>query len=153
MRFSLLCLLSVVWSFILVGCGPSRPELGTVTGQVTFDGKLVPEGTVRFFPAYGRPARGVLDAQGRYELTTFETGDGALVGTHEVSIEACTVEGGAPKFSSMEEEIAYYSDRSREPARPARIKWIVPERFAHAKSSNLSATVQSGANEIDFELK
>ena len=41
------CLLSVA---MLPGCGKSGPKTYAVSGKVTFDGKPVPAGTIRFTP-------------------------------------------------------------------------------------------------------
>lgn len=69
----------------LTGCGGSgvRP----VSGVVTYQGKPVEGAQVMFTPADGRPAQGTTDANGRYQLTTDKIGDGAKVGTHQVTVQ------------------------------------------------------------------
>jgi hypothetical protein len=59
-----------------------------VEGIVTLDGKPLPWATVTFVSAEEgrRPASGVTDADGAFELTTFDTGDGALPGSYRVTI-------------------------------------------------------------------
>ncbi len=136
----------------LLGCGESGPAMGTVSGRVTFEGEPVPVGTVRFWPQSGRPATGDLDEQGRFELTTFESGDGALVGSHTVTIDAHVVEGAAPKMDSLEQEMEVFSDPSTPRVRAQRIRWLVPERYSTPKGSQLTATVEPGENQIDFPL-
>ena len=78
------------------GCGPGRPATTRVSGRVTYQGKPVTEGRIVFQPEHGRPAMGTLDADGRYTLTTFDAGDGALLGHHRVTIDAHRVSGGLP---------------------------------------------------------
>src|SRR5690349_13665952 len=79
------------------GCGRAggaRPELGKVRGTVSYNGKPVPSGTVTFFPIEGKggesglPAIGELDTDGSFELTTFDTGDGAIIGQHKTIVVA-----------------------------------------------------------------
>jgi hypothetical protein len=73
------------------GCGASGsgtlPELIPVKGKVTFKGKPVAIGTIRFEPDdYGRPAAGKLQSDGTFVLTTLKEGDGVVPGHHRVSI-------------------------------------------------------------------
>ena len=65
-----------------------------VTGTVTFDGAAPPaNGIVYFLPievAEGfprRPASGKFTTDGRFEVTSFEPGDGLAPGTYRVRVE------------------------------------------------------------------
>lgn len=61
--------------------------LGTVTGQVTKGGVAQPKLWVSFAPAAGgRPAEGITNGEGRYELSYTGTKKGALIGKHRVTI-------------------------------------------------------------------
>ncbi len=75
-------------TFALVsGCRREQPRVVPVSGQVRYAGKPLAEAKVLFVPqAGGRPATGDTDQQGRFRLTTFERGDGALVGEHAVTV-------------------------------------------------------------------
>ena len=58
-----------------------------VKGKVTYKGQPVTKGVVQFEPdGYGRPARGQLQSDGTFELTTFKPGDGVVAGEHRISI-------------------------------------------------------------------
>lgn len=77
---------------ITIGCGQSE-DLGRVVGVVKIDGRPYSGGKVIFNPiapegsnVAGRSGTGRLDAEGRYELSTFVAGDGALVGPHSVTL-------------------------------------------------------------------
>lgn len=73
--------------FPLLGCGSSNegPERFHYSGEVTFDGKPVPKGFIRFDPAEGNPGPGsgaeIVDGE-------FETpaGKGLIGGPHKVII-------------------------------------------------------------------
>jgi hypothetical protein len=77
---------------LLTGCG--RPALAPVKGRVTCRGKPVAEAAVLFSPMpkseggtkSGKAAGGGTDADGRFVLTTYDRGDGALIGKHRVSV-------------------------------------------------------------------
>lgn len=71
-----------------VGCS-NQPEVAPVRGFVKMDGKALPGGRVMFQPIaqgenknVGRPALGQIQEDGSFVLTTFEEGDGAVVGPH-----------------------------------------------------------------------
>ncbi|WP_164103681.1 hypothetical protein [Candidatus Laterigemmans baculatus] len=79
-------------SLFTSGCGPSRdpnlPPTAYVSGQVTYNGQPVNQGTVTFHPdGVGNPGVGLLDEQGQFELSTYAPGDGAVVGSHSVTID------------------------------------------------------------------
>jgi hypothetical protein len=77
---------------LLPGCSSS--PLATVHGRVTCHGQPVPEAGVIFSPMpkaesdreAGKAASGSTDADGRFVLTTYKDGDGALIGKHRASI-------------------------------------------------------------------
>jgi hypothetical protein len=112
---------------IAVGCGRSdRPDLGTVQGTVTLDGKPLAGALVVFTPSGpGRSASDLTDAAGRYELTYLRDIAGATLGPHVVIITTATEERGGRE--------------------------MLPPRY-HEKTE-LSATVAPGSNTIDFPLK
>ena len=114
--------------FLLGGCNKGdRPELGTVVGAVTLDGKPSPAVRLVFEPVEGgRASVGVTDADGRYELTYIRRDKGAKVGAHKVRISAANAEDGE--------------------------KAEIPPQYSSGQTV-LQANVQSGANEINFELK
>ena len=75
-------------SLLLMGCN-DQPAVAPVRGIVNMDGKPLPGGRVMFQPIaagedkkVGRPAIGQIQEDGTFVLTTFEDGDGAVVGAH-----------------------------------------------------------------------
>jgi hypothetical protein len=77
--------------FCLAGGCSSRPadmpDLGTVSGTVTIDGKPASDVLVRFSPEDGgRPSSGATDKNGFYRLNYSVAAPGAKVGMHSVSI-------------------------------------------------------------------
>jgi hypothetical protein len=129
------------------GCGPDYPETAPVTGRVTWQGEPVVSGDVMFYPEEGRIARGAIQSDGSYTLTTFQSEDGALLGTHQVAIDASRVENPGPQAKSMMDEY-----NVRLPDEEPRITWLVPEQYSRPQSSGLTAEVTEGENVINFEL-
>lgn len=142
--------------FVLIavagGCGSDRPELAPVHGKVTLDRQPLSGGTIHFWPAQGRPARGTIGPDGTYSLSTFDEKDGAVLGEHVVTIEATRVHGDAPEIKSLEEEMAYYGRKDAPRVGPAAVERLVPEKYSRRETSGLAATVNRGRNPIDFNL-
>jgi hypothetical protein len=145
------------WALLLLvassGCGRGLPETAPVTGRVTLGGQPVPGGAIQFWPKSGRPARGAIQPDGTYTLTTFDDKDGAVLGQHVVTIEATRVEGPVPPIKSTEDEIAYYSRPGAKPLVEPKIERLVPERYGRRETSGLSAEVRRGGNQLDFNLE
>ena len=61
---------------LFVGCGPSGPPVGEVTGKVTFKGQPVKEGTVTFMnPTEGGAGESPIGADGSYAIPELVVGD------------------------------------------------------------------------------
>lgn len=103
------------------------------TGQVVFsDGTPLPGGwIVCESPEHALAARGVIEADGRFELGTYEPGDGAVAGRHLVAITPAAPEG-------------YDPDRGT-------VAPLIDQRFTHMDSSGLEIDVQPDG-ENHFEL-
>ena len=96
--------------------------------------------SVAFTPDSGRPASGMTDASGKFELSTFVTGDGAVLGKHTVVVS---------------EQI---SDITPAPDDPGFATWKRPKpRFSRIysdpKRTPFSAEVIDGEdNEFTFDI-
>ncbi len=74
---------------MVAGCADGdRPELLRVSGTITYRGKPLAGARISFIPAdtSSRPAMAVTDQKGRYQLTTYDSFDGAVAGKHAVAI-------------------------------------------------------------------
>jgi hypothetical protein len=94
---------------VAVGCGSSPYDLAEVRGKVTIDGRPLTGAKVMFAPVgsggpqgmdTGKPAFGVLQADGSFVLGTYGEADGAIVGPHSVSILSLTESPAAVPISS-----------------------------------------------------
>ncbi len=125
---------------VAVGCGKAgtAPTV-KVTGTVTHNGQPVEGASVAFIPETGRPASGTTDASGRFTLSTFKSGDGAVPGPHKVAIT---------EASSDQPEVE--PDYSLPDATKSRF----PARYADPKTSGFTATVEEGKeNDFTFDMK
>jgi hypothetical protein len=95
------------------GCSRSPYELAPVSGTVRIDGQPLSTGKVMFAPVgdadsvdAGKPAIGCLRPDGTFELSTYKEGDGAVVGSHWITIygpgkEDPPLPAGVPPFERM----------------------------------------------------
>jgi len=125
-----------------VGCGsPSnRAQVVAVTGQVQLDGKPLEFGSISFQPIQGgQPARGDIDSEGGFVLSTYQEGDGAAVGRHRVKV-ACY----AKQDPAMKEQQAGDSLGDS----------LIPERYTSFAMSGIEVSVLAQGNSpFVFELQ
>ena len=115
---------------VVIGCGPGGPELGTVTGKVTLDGKPVTNGLVTFAPvAKGGASIGKTDANGQYELL-FVDRKGALLGQHKVTVT--TVQEAAAVTLMRSDSPEYMKQAASATTRAPIIRQRSWSRFRHA---------------------
>ena len=129
------------------GCGGSsdQPELGQVTGKITLDGKPLSGIAVVFQPDNGRPARGMTDAEGMYELTYIRQTKGTKVGPNRVEI-APSEDGEAEESEDSGEESQPAAKKQTKSGKPK-----IPARYN--VKSELKADVKAGKNTFNFELE
>jgi hypothetical protein len=126
--------------------------MGEVTGQVTMDGKPLPNAMVTFVPNEGgATATGVTDANGNYKLISLDR-TGALIGSHTVSITTVKkAEEALPEVSSDSAEYAKQAMARASDYNDAVVREPIPARYN--SKSELVKDVEKGSNVINFELK
>lgn len=143
-----------------LGCGGDDGRKSTygVTGVVKMAGAPIPGATVMFAPTEGQPvASGITDDNGKYQLTTYETGDGAVAGAYNVLVIRAAEKkaedkeldhdafsgDGDPTSSAHDAE-----DKSDEASSS------LPRKYADAETTDLLATVEAKSeNVIDLTLE
>lgn len=128
-------LAAAVFMLVIGGCTPQDAvRCQPVRGQVLFDGQALAEAVVVFHSKAETKTTlpkslAYTDAQGRFELTTLKSNDGAPVGDY-----AITVELNEPR--QVGEELV----------RDGRN--LLPERYGHPDSSGFSYRVVEGGNDV-----
>lgn len=139
-----------LFAVVCMGCG-AGVKIAPVRGRITINGRPVTEGQITFYPVAGNMAYGSIGADGEYRLTTFDNGDGALVGKHQVVILATKITG-PPSPATLEEELRIGGGGGTLPADSGGLEWIVPEKYSDRSQTPLTAEVKPGSNTIDFSL-
>ena len=134
----------------LVGCGGGSDQwvagsekVYPTSGKVTLDGKPV-EGAVVMFISTSKPlsARGLTDANGEYQLTTYEERDGAMAGEHKVTVR---------KTEYFEVRSGNWSED--EPTMVKKSKELLPIEFATESTTTLKKTIaEGGATDMNLEF-
>jgi hypothetical protein len=150
--------IALLTTLLFVGCTPgsSNPKTYPVTGSVTKAGKPVSGAQVVFVSVEqgGQSAFANTDAEGKYQLMTFEPNDGALPGTYVVKVSK--YEGGvAPAGTETrnltpEEEEKLYNPDAKAPPAP---KNELPAKYASEVTSGLKHTVPTSPSTFDIEIK
>ena len=113
---------------LVTGCGDGKPTRVPVSGKVLIDGKPLTIGSIVFVPQGARPSGGAIDKEGHFVLTCYQHGDGAVLGSHRVSVTAAQNIG----------ETA--------------IRWEAPKDYADIKTSGLDVTVDGPTDQVVINL-
>ncbi len=121
----------------VLGCDSKVPATYPVQGRVSFDdGTVVEQGTVEFRLDAGSDrivARGKIGTDGTFSMSTFQPGDGALPGTHQVIVQQLIVAEGFAKHQ--------HGPR-------------VPINYAEYDKSGLTAEVKAAkTNTVELKLR
>lgn len=127
-------LLLAVACVLILGCGADGPAVAPVTGTVMYKNQPVEGAQVMFTPAEGRPAEGTTDALGKFSLSTFATGDGAVLGEHRVTIVKMVKQDPNDPYSPTQN--------------------MLPAQYASATQSPMIQTVTAdGVSDLQLELR
>lgn len=155
-RFFCFPLLSTL---IFAGCGGNdskKPSVYPVTGNVKMHGAPLANATVAFAPVQQgqTTAVGTTDAQGNFQLTTYEFGDGAAEGTYKIIITKSAVAASPSSSSSAGDHGADDpTANAHTPSGAARsAQSLVPPQYGKKDTTPLSEEVKASGNN-HFELK
>ena len=125
---------------VSIGCGGSEYDFGNVNGKVTLDGAPLGNVEITFQPEEGPLASGEADAQGNFTLKSSTGDDGALVGSHKVLVLPSLAGGMGGSDSDGN---ALEGGEAVE----------LPLAYQDLSTSDLTANVTEGDNDITLELK
>lgn len=127
------------WALVLIAAGCSRGDglsRVIVSGAVTFDGKPVEKGQIRFIPIDGTRGPVTIDPINGGEYTTENT-EGVPVGAHRVEITG---------FDPVE-----YANAPTGPGSPP-VKQRLPDKYNRKSELKVTLQVDSDDNPLDFNL-
>ncbi len=147
-----------ILSICVAGCSSSkdssadRPARTNVSGQVVFQGNPVAGATVILSPVVspGKAASGVTDENGKYMLTTYEKGDGAVPGDYQVMVLKVK-----PELSTLpSEESADYQGPALVNMKSPGPEHLIPKKYSNIATSGLTATIPADGKltDLNFQL-
>jgi len=120
---------------VFTGCGTKTAPMAPVKGKVTLNGQPLTTGNVMTMPEAGRGARGLIGADGSFELNTYTKNDGALVGIHKVAV------------------VAVDEAKGKKGPESGGTKLLTPDRYVNPEMSQLKIEVKAGeTNSPTLEL-
>ena len=142
------------------GCG-GGPKTYKVDGVVILDGKPLAGATVAFMPQAqdGHLARGLTDQDGKFQLSTFGTNDGAVRGEYKVTVIKEGTSGAAPDLSAQKDMKAMFMKKAPEGKKAMmearrNTPSIVPAVYGDATKTPLKETVPpSGTVRLELNSK
>lgn len=144
----------------LVGCpgGDAKPPTYPVTGVVKLKGTPVDGATIVFVPlsAGTEGATGKSDADGKYTMTTFVSGDGVMPGDYMVKVFKFDQPPMPPSESSPDfDPNAELVDEGYDPdaADAAPVKNHLPKKYASEVTSGLKLTATTEPVTFDIDLQ
>lgn len=161
--------LFILIGILAAGCSSSgRPEVAPAKGVVTHKGKPVGGATVIFNLPGGaaRVGEGVTDSEGRFQISTFENNDGAIIGTHDVLVRKLSGQSSQPMQAptTQEERQKMMSQLAKTQMQDAekllkqrkgttpKVPSEIPEKYGNLQTSGLKAIVSKNAATNDFKL-
>jgi hypothetical protein len=177
-------LATVAVAVVICGCGSGNGlTMGRVSGLVTYKGTPVELGEVLFVPdsnkgTSGVPSMGPIGKDGRYIMSTQESGDGVIAGYHKVGIRALDPEpvtkDEAPQLdpetlSGRELMDAKRSLRTGKAPRQRKsqaksdaptvsfggktYRFLAPEKLAYPDQSGIKVQISRGSNQVSFAIE
>jgi hypothetical protein len=133
----------------LIGSGCSRPK-SEVSGTVTYQGKPVPIGTVTFLDANNKAVGSSAIANGKYAMIKAPEGPVKILVTTPPPPP-----GGAASVSAILKKGTLKGKTlpSDLPSEPPPVPIAVPAKYGIVDQTDLTYTVQPGAQEHAIELK
>jgi len=118
---------------LLAGCSGTRSDLGLVSGAIKLDGQPLPDALVQFVPQGGTGvvSTGRTDSSGHYYMMASRSAKGASLGPNRVRITTYEILDQNGKQVPVPEK--------------------VPTKYN--SETELTATVASGENTFDFDLR
>jgi hypothetical protein len=135
---------------LLAGCGggedkwtQERPKPVPAGGTVLYKNEPVEGATVTFVPTgTAQAAIGQTDASGKFQLQTYQPGDGAVPGDYKVTVRKVEVAAQASEETNVFD------------TKPIEERSLLPQRYGKAEKTDLTASVKEEAeNGFTFELK
>jgi hypothetical protein len=146
MKHQCIALFLAVVALAFSGCGGGKKfPVYPVTGELFLDKKPLAEAQVIFIPENGDmpQATGMTDASGKFTLSTYGNGDGAVEGKFKVIIRKIEKAPDVDPNQPIDPKIGAKMTA----------KSLIPPHYGNPENSGLSATIKAESNTVKFEIQ
>ncbi len=149
-----------LFTFAAIGCGGANKPVKT-DGIVTVEGTPAVGVTVEFIPEDEAlpSANGITDDDGKFRLTTYSTGDGAVPGSYKVVVRQSIPEDEADQGKSDNPEgiknmMKAHSGRMKKPGGKDSQKGLIHTRYSKESTTPLKQQIPAdGTVELKLNKK
>lgn len=139
--------------FTVAGCSGStdRPATYPVSGTVMYNGNPITGATVAFWgEGASKAATGVTDSEGKFTLSMFEANDGAVAGTHKITVTKSDPSAPPPADpdAMLNDPSMLTSQMQTQAAQRKAPKDIIPARYKDRSSTTLTETVSADGENV-----
>ena len=126
----------------VLGCGSGQLPAYPVEGNVVFqDGGWPMFGTIEFYNQEHKiNARGKLNRDGKFTLTTYKEGDGAIAGKHKVVIIQIVTDPTGPLGESKMKVVHNHGA-------------LVARKYLDYRTSGLACDIKQGINSVELVVE
>lgn len=154
-------LVLLVATCTFVGCGGAdtsgQQPVFSVSGTVTMFGAPLADATIAFAPQADQPtAIGRTDKEGKFQLTTYEYGDGAAAGAFNVVLSKSAPSKADSSSDDDGHDMVDNDDdgHSAEAAESGDKSELIPQQYTSSTDTPFHADVKTdGDNNFTFEVK
>ena len=123
----------------LLGC-EDKPPVAPASGKVLYNGEPLPYGNIMFQPAQGQTGGAVIQPDGTFRVSTFSEYDGAIIGSHKVSVACYSSQAPSMKAKQTGGEMSLGAS-------------LIPAQYSFLDQSGLTAEIPPEGNaSLVFEL-
>jgi hypothetical protein len=151
--------LGVLSLALVTGCNGKGSKLVKAPGVLTWeDGTPIENASITFVPQdkKGESASAKTDKDGKFELTTKSTGDGAHAGSYKVTVTKSDASAGSLTPAKTGEDmtkamIEWQKAQAAKAGKPKQEE--IPAIYANEQSTPLKWTIEAGGPKIELKLK
>jgi hypothetical protein len=123
----------------LAGCD-DNPPVAPASGKVLYNGQPLPYGNIMFQPAQGQTGGAVIQPDGTFRVSTFSEYDGAIIGSHKVSVACYSAQSPSAQAKRTGGEMSLGES-------------LIPAQYSFLDQSGLTAEIPAeGTDSLLFEL-
>ena len=137
-KYFIFSVIVAITSAAMIGCSRG-PKTVPVTGKVTYQGQPLKFGSVMFQPEKGRMAKGQIQPDGTFTLST-DGKEGAVPGMHKVGVTCFELQSPNPPATPPGQE-------------PSNGRSFIPQKYNSPTGSGIAVEVTEDMKPVELNLQ